>query len=272
MSNSKRKTIIAGNWKMHKTRKEARDLAKAVADSVAGESDLPEVVLIPTFTSLADVLGATEGSVVQVGAQNMDWREEGAFTGEISPPMLTDLGVKYVLIGHSERRQFFGETNSTVNLRLKAALKHKLIPVVCVGETLDEREAGLTDSVVRRQVGAALQDIEFEALDTLVIAYEPVWAIGTGKVCEAKEAGRVSHLIRATITDLYAGKGQSEGGAGALVPVLYGGSVKPANIDEQMAQPDVDGALVGGASLKAEEFLPLVKSAQKRIKGVLSKV
>ncbi|MCC7528878.1 MAG: triose-phosphate isomerase [Candidatus Melainabacteria bacterium] len=262
---TKRKTIIAGNWKMFKTRKEATELASAVAAGIKGEKDLPEVVLIPPFTSIEAAIESVRGSSIAVGAQNMDWRDDGAFTGEVSPLMLLDLGVKYVLIGHSERRQFFGETNQTVNQRLKAALAHKLIPIVCVGETLDERESGLTDSVVRRQVAAALAEIEPAALDIIIVAYEPVWAIGTGKVCEADEADRVLGQIRATIADLY-----KEGGHSARaeqVPLLYGGSVKPANIEEQMAKPEIDGALVGGASLKAEEFLPLVKAAQKRVQG-----
>ncbi|HIA50734.1 MAG TPA: triose-phosphate isomerase [Candidatus Melainabacteria bacterium] len=271
---TKRKTIIAGNWKMFKTRKEATELASAVAAGCKGEKDLPEVVLIPPFTSIESALNAIKDSPVSVGAQNMDWRDNGAFTGEVSPVMLTELGVKYVLIGHSERRQFFGETNQTVNQRLKAALAHKLIPIVCVGETLDERESGLTDSVVRRQVGAALAEIPPEALEIIVVAYEPVWAIGTGKVCEADEANRVLGQIRATIADLYKEGGNS--GLADQVPLLYGGSVKPSNIEEQMAKPEIDGALVGGASLKAEEFLPLIKAGQKRVQGTakdsLSKV
>jgi triosephosphate isomerase len=267
---TKRKTIIAGNWKMFKTRKEAAELASAVAAGVKGEKDLPEVVLIPPFTSIESAINNVKGSPVAVGAQNMDWRENGAFTGEVSPVMLTELGVTYVLIGHSERRQFFGETNGTVNNRLKAALEHKLTPIVCVGETLDERESGLTDSVVRRQVAAALADIPAEALAVIVVAYEPVWAIGTGKVCEADEANRVLGQIRATIADLYKEGGNSE--LAENVPLLYGGSVKPSNIEEQMAKPEIDGALVGGASLKAEEFLPLIKAGQKRVKDSLSKV
>lgn len=265
---TKRKTIIAGNWKMFKTRKEAAELAAAVAAGIKGEKDLPEVVLIPPFTSIESALNNIKGSPIAVGAQNMDWRDNGAFTGEVSPVMLTELGVTYVLIGHSERRQFFGETNQTVNNRLKAALAHKLIPIVCVGETLDEREAGLTDSVVRRQVAAALADIPAEALDIIIVAYEPVWAIGTGKVCEADEANRVLGQIRATIADLY----KEEPERADVVPLLYGGSVKPSNIEEQMAKPEIDGALVGGASLKAEEFVPLIKAGQKRVKDSLSKV
>lgn len=267
---TKRKTIIAGNWKMYKNRKEAAELAKAIVDGVKGEKDLPEVVLIPPYTALAEVADLVKGTNVAVGAQNMDWRENGAFTGEISPLMLIELGVKYILIGHSERRQFFGETNQTVNLRLKAALQHKLIPIVCVGETLDERESGLTDSVVRRQVGAALSEIEPEALDVIVIAYEPVWAIGTGKVCEADEANRVLAQIRATIADLYTESGNSD--RADNVPLLYGGSVKSSNAEEQLAKEDIDGSLVGGASLKGEEFLPIIKAGQKRVKDALSKV
>lgn len=267
---TKRKTIIAGNWKMFKTTKEAAELASAVAAGVKGEKDLPEVVLIPPFTSIQAAIESVKGTDIAIGAQNMDWRDNGAFTGEVSPLMLLELGVKYILIGHSERRQFFGETNQTVNQRLKAALAHKLIPIVCVGETLDERESGLTDSVVRRQVAAALADIEPEALDVIVVAYEPVWAIGTGKVCEADEADRVLGQIRATIADLYKEGGQSE--RADSVPLLYGGSVKPSNIEEQMAKPEIDGSLVGGASLKADEFLPLIKAGQKRVKDSLSKV
>lgn len=267
---TKRKTIIAGNWKMFKTRKEAAELASAVAAGTKGEKDLPEVVLIPPFTSIESVIENVKGSNIAVGAQNMDWRDNGAFTGEISPLMLLELGVKYVLIGHSERRQFFGETNQTVNSRLKAALAHKLIPIVCVGETLDERESGLTDSVVRRQVGSALAEIPPEALDIIIVAYEPVWAIGTGKVCEADEANRVLGEIRATIADLYKEGGNSE--RAEQVPLLYGGSVKPSNVEEQLGKPEIDGSLVGGASLKAEEFLPLIKAGQKRVKDSLSKV
>lgn len=267
---TKRKTIIAGNWKMFKTRKEAAELASAVAAGTKGEKDLPEVVLIPPFTSIESVIENVKGSNIAVGAQNMDWRDNGAFTGEISPLMLLELGVKYVLIGHSERRQFFGETNQTVKSRLKAALAHKLIPIVCVGETLDERESGLTDSVVRRQVGSALAEIPPEALDIIIVAYEPVWAIGTGKVCEADEANRVLGEIRATIADLYKEGGNSE--RAEQVPLLYGGSVKPSNVEEQLGKPEIDGSLVGGASLKAEEFLPLIKAGQKRVKDSLSKV
>lgn len=267
---TQRKTIIAGNWKMNKTPKEARELASAIVASVKGKSDLPETVLCPPFTAIHDAIETTKGSPLKVGAQHMDYRDEGAFTGEISPVMLVAMGVTHVIIGHSERRQFFGETNATVNLRLKAALKHKLIPIVCVGETLDEREEGLTDAVVRRQVAAALLDIDEAQTGTLVIAYEPVWAIGTGKTCEAAEANRVAILIRGTVNEFYSraesGKKPPKSSAGERIPVLYGGSVKPSNVDEQLALPDIDGSLVGGASLKADEFLPIIEAGKKRVK------
>lgn len=267
MTNSMRNKIIAGNWKMHKTRAEAKTLAAAVFDGIKGEKDLPEVVLCPAFTSIETVFNVVKGSPIQVGAQNMDHRENGAFTGEVSPLMLTDLSVTYVLIGHSERRQFFGETNASVNHKLKSALKHNLRPIVCVGESLDERENNLTDAVVRRQIGAALADLEESDMKTVIVAYEPIWAIGTGKVCEAAEANRVCALIRSTITEFF----RSEEGTqiGDSVPILYGGSVKPSNIEEQLAQTDIDGSLVGGASLKAEEFLPLIKAAQNRIRSLI---
>jgi triosephosphate isomerase len=268
MSNPKRSKIIAGNWKMHKNRSEAKALAEAIGHGVKGEKDLPIVVLFPPFTSLAAVGDVLRDTPVDLGAQNMDHHDGGAYTGEVSPTMLIDLGVEYILIGHSERRQFFGETNASVNLKLKAALKHALKPIVCVGESLDERENNLTDAVVRRQVGAALADLEVEELKTLIVAYEPVWAIGTGKTCEAAEANRVCALIRATINDCFRSDESTQ--IGDSIPILYGGSVKPSTIDEQLQQSDLDGALVGGASLTAEDFLPLIKSAQKRIRSLIS--
>jgi triosephosphate isomerase (TIM) len=272
VSNAGRKVIIAGNWKMNKLRKEALALAEQVKDFVKDAKDLPETILIPPFTSLESVSACVAGSKVDLGAQNMDYRDSGAFTGEISPSMLVDLGVKYILIGHSERRQFFGETNSTANLRLKAALAHGLKPILCVGEQLDERENNLTDPVVSRQVAAALAEIEESKLGSLTIAYEPVWAIGTGKTCDSVEANRVAALIRSTIAKLYAtgdrklGNQKEAKELAQSIPVLYGGSVKPSTIEEQLAQPEIDGALVGGASLKAEEFIALIKGAQKRVK------
>jgi|SRR5271156_6790238 len=276
VSKKTRRTIIAGNWKMHKTRHKARELADQIVAAIHESKDLPGIVLCPPFTSLAEVVHAVHKTSITVGAQNMDHRTSGAFTGEISPTMLTDLGVKFVILGHSERRQFFGETNNSVNLKLISALDHKLTPILCVGESLDEREADLTDAVVRRQVGAALANIAESDVEPLIVAYEPVWAIGTGKVCEAKEADRVAELIRHTISDFYTGEHKKshtdKPKVGDHISVLYGGSVKASNIDEVMAQPNVDGALVGGASLACEDFMPLIESAQKRIKQQLSRV
>ena len=273
MSKQARKTIIAGNWKMNKTRKAAQELTDAIVSACAKHKDLPEIVVCPPFTALPEVLKAASGSTVSVGAQNMEYHESGAYTGEIAPAMLVDLAVKYVIIGHSERRQYFNETNQSVNLKLKAALQNKLLPIVCVGETLDERESNLTDSVIRHQVAAALADVQIESVDPIVFAYEPVWAIGTGKTCEAAEANRVCHLIRTTIDEFYQ---SSQKGAptaemvGTLIPILYGGSVKASNVDEILSKDDVDGALVGGASLTVEDFLPLILSGQKRKQGALS--
>ncbi|MBX9878253.1 MAG: triose-phosphate isomerase [Candidatus Obscuribacterales bacterium] len=265
MAHAHRLPIIAGNWKMHKTTGEAKQLTEAILQGIKNEKELPKIVLCPPFTSLPTVAAAA-GKGIDVGAQNMDHHESGAFTGEIAANMLTDLGVTYVIIGHSERRQFFGETNATVNLKLKTALKHKLIPIVCVGETLDERESNLADSVISRQIAAALSDLTMEELKTLVIAYEPVWAIGTGKVCESAEANRVAKLIRTTIGNLFKSKEFPE-----TIPVLYGGSVKASNIEEQLAQSDIDGALVGGASLAADEFLAIIKAGAKKAQLCSSK-
>jgi triosephosphate isomerase len=252
-----RQTIIAGNWKMNCTGAEAKALAAAISEGVKGQTDLPAIVLCPPFTNLETVGGVIDFNSVTLGAQNMDHRDSGAFTGEVSPPMLLELKVKYILIGHSERRQFFGETNQTVNLKLKAALQHKLIPIVCVGETPDERESNLTDSVVSRQVVAALQGLPPEELAPLVIAYEPVWAIGTGKVCEAMEANRVIRTIRQALANTTSQELANK------VPILYGGSVNSKNVDEQLIQSDIDGSLVGGASLKPDEFLSIIASAKK---------
>lgn len=267
---TQRKTIIAGNWKMNKVSGEGKALAAGIVNGIKGKADLPEVVLCPPFTLLQEVVEATKGTNVKVGAQNMDYRDDGAFTGEVSPVMLVAAGVTHVIIGHSERRQFFGETNSTVNLRLKAALKHDLVPIVCVGETLDEREEGLTDAVVRRQVSASLADIDESDLETIVYAYEPVWAIGTGKVCDAAEADRVCGSIRNTINEFYSraegGQKASKSTAGEIIPILYGGSVKASNVDEQLALPNIDGSLVGGASLTDKDFLPIIEGGVKRVK------
>lgn len=259
MSDKVRKTIIAGNWKMNKLRKEASELASALVAGTKGKENLPEIVLCPPFTCLDVVVAAAKGSQVKVGAQNVDHRDSGAFTGEVAPPMLVDCGATYVIIGHSERRQFFGETNQSVPLRVKAALNHGLTPIVCVGELLDERENELTDPVVKRQVGAAVNGLTEEEIVKLVFAYEPVWAIGTGKVCESKEAARVVALVRSTLKASFQNKDKAE-----LVPVLYGGSMSAKNAEELLAQDEIDGGLIGGASLKADEFLEIINHACKR--------
>ncbi len=249
--NSKRRPIIAGNWKMNKTTAEARDLAAKLAPLVAGAKDR-EIVLAPTFTSLQTLGEAIKGTNMALAAQNMHWEDKGAFTGEISAEMLLDLGCKYVIIGHSERRQYFGETDETVNKKVKQALKKGLLPIMCVGETLAEREAGRLNEVIGRQLTGGLKDIGAEDMKRVVIAYEPVWAIGTGKTATPEQANEVHSLIRQKVKALYTVE------IAERLRIQYGGSVTPDNVSSLMAKPDIDGALVGGASLKPESFAALV--------------
>jgi len=249
--NKNRKPIIAGNWKMNKTTAEARELAAKLAPLVAGVKDR-EIVLAPTFTSLPPVAGAIKGTNMVLAAQNMHWEDKGAFTGEISAEMLLDLGCKYVIIGHSERRQYFGETDETVNKKVKQALKKGLLPILCVGETLAEREAGRLNEIISRQVTGGLRDVSPEDMKKVVVAYEPVWAIGTGKTATPEQANEVHSLIRGKVKELYSAE-IAEG-----LRIQYGGSVTPDNVSQLMAKPDIDGALVGGASLKPESFAALV--------------
>jgi triosephosphate isomerase (TIM) len=237
-----RKVIIAGNWKMYKTQAEALEFLQGFLNQVAETPDDREVVLCVPFTTLGTLSRNLHGSRIQMGAQNVHWETEGAYTGEISPPMLTELNVRYVIIGHSERRQYFGETDATVNLRLKAAQKYGLIPILCVGETKQQRDAGQAESIIAAQLEKDLVDVDQHKL---VIAYEPIWAIGTGDTCEAIEANRIIGMIRSKLTN-------------PNVSIQYGGSVKPGNVDEIMAQPEIDGALVGGASLEAKDFSRIV--------------
>jgi triosephosphate isomerase len=277
VKNAQRQVIIAGNWKMNKTSKEAAaltDQLMAGIKSLSAEAkNLPEIMLFPAFTSLPTVSPKLEGTAVKLGAQNMDWHNDGAFTGEISPLMLLDLKASHVLIGHSERRQFFGETNATTNLRMKAALAHGIKPILCVGEMLDERENELTDAVVGRQVGAGLTDIDPALFAQVTIAYEPVWAIGTGNTCEAAEANRVCGVIRKTVASLYARySGNANSFDAADMPILYGGSVKASNVVEQLKHEHIDGSLVGGASLNVAEFLAIIKAGAERVKRNLSAV
>jgi triosephosphate isomerase len=242
-----RTPLIAGNWKMHLTRAEAVELASAVAAASQGLTDR-EVMIAPPFTALAAVKEAAAGSPVKVAAQNVGWEKEGAFTGEVSPPMLLDIGVEMVIIGHSERRHVFGEDNAMINRRLRAALQFGLTPVLCVGETLAEREAGNTFTIVEEQLAQGLAEVTAQEMEKVVVAYEPVWAIGTGKTASNAQAQEVHAFIRQLLTRFY------EKMLADSIRILYGGSVKPDNVDSLMAQPDIDGVLVGGASLKADAF------------------
>lgn len=246
-----RTPIIAGNWKLNKTQAEAEALARQVAAG-AKQAKGVEVVLCPPYTALEAVRRAIQTTAVQLGGQDMFWEASGAYTGEVSGPMLLDAGCSYVIIGHSERRQFFGETNETVNRKVKAALAAGLKPIVCVGETLPEREAGKVESIVSEHVRMGLAGLSPEQLSKVVVAYEPVWAIGTGKTATPEQAQEVHHLIRRLLTEM-AGSQVAE-----TMRIQYGGSVKPDNVKQLMAQPDIDGALVGGASLKSDSFLALV--------------
>jgi triosephosphate isomerase len=246
-----RRPLIAGNWKMYKTGAEAVETARQLAARIDPNKDR-DVMIAPAFTALAAVAEALKESPVALGAQNIYWEEEGAFTGEISPAMLTGAGCSHVIIGHSERRQYFGDTNEAVNKRIAAAIKHNLIPVFCIGETEEERESNETFSVLDKQVEIGLEGFSLNDLEALVVAYEPVWAIGTGKTATSEQAQEVHAYLRSRIDNRF---GHQLSGS---VRILYGGSVKPANISELMAMADIDGALVGGASLQAEVFSEIV--------------
>lgn len=250
-----RKPFIAGNWKLNKTNAEAVTLVTELKRELS-EVDSVEMAVCPIYIALPDVIDALKESNIGVGAQNIYWEDSGAFTGEVSGPVLKNIGVQYVIIGHSERRQYFGETDETVNKRLGAALKHGLVPIVCVGETLEEREADKTFDVIKTQIKGALNGYGSEDLSTLVIAYEPVWAIGTGKTATPDQAQEVHQFIRGLITELY------DESFAQSVRIQYGGSVKPENITELISQADIDGALVGGASLKTESFAGIIKGCQ----------
>src|SRR5438309_7466278 len=247
-----RKNLIAANWKMYKTPDQTCAFFREFLPMVAGH-DRDEVAVFPPFIDLPAAAEAAKGSNVSVGGQDLYWEKEGAFTGEISPAMLLSLGCTHVIIGHSERRQYFGETDDTVNLRLKAALEHGLTPIVCVGEVLEEREAGLTEDVLRRQCMRAFNALSAKKAAKLVVAYEPVWAIGTGKTATPEMAADAHVLIRGE-----AAKSFGEEFASSL-RILYGGSVKPENAKALMSQEEIDGALVGGASLDAKSFAAIVK-------------
>ena len=242
-----RKPLIAGNWKMHLSVDEAVQLASSLAEGCRELIDR-DVMLAPAYTSLAAVAAAVRGTPVQVGGQNVCWEEEGAYTGEVSPVMLKDAGATMVILGHSERRHIFGEDDQLVNQRLQGALAFGLVPILCVGETLDERERGVTFAVLERQISKGLQGVASAEAGRIVIAYEPVWAIGTGKTASNEQAQEVHKFIRKTLAAVY------EKTLADQIRILYGGSVKPENIDSLMAEPDIDGALVGGAALKSDSF------------------
>ncbi|NHM28816.1 triose-phosphate isomerase [Desulfofundulus sp. TPOSR] len=246
--------LLAGNWKMYKTVTEAVEFVRGLKEALAGVQGV-EVAVCPPFTALYAVARELEGSNIVLGAQNMHRAEEGAYTGEISPVMLKEIGCRYVILGHSERRQYFGESDEDVNAKVKAALKHGLVPIVCVGERLEEREAGHTERVVGAQVRRSLAGLSGTELAGLVVAYEPVWAIGTGRTASPEDAQQVNAFIRCLLAEM----GGRE--AARQVRIQYGGSVKPENAAELLGQPDIDGALVGGASLKVDSFAAIVRAA-----------
>ncbi len=252
-SENKRKPIVAGNWKMNKTTDDAEALARGVVEGVLGLSGV-EVVVCPPFTVLERVARVLEGSAVRLGAQDMHWEPEGAYTGEVSAGMLLTCGCRYVILGHSERRTYFGETDATVNQRLKAAVAVGLAPIVCVGEALEERESDLTDQVVRKQITGAFEGVAGEAAQAVVVAYEPVWAIGTGLTATPAQAEAVHAFIREVIGQLYSVD------VADAIRIQYGGSVKPENAADLFTQPDIDGGLIGGASLQADVLADIVKA------------
>lgn len=252
--NAKRKTVIAGNWKMNKTVTETAALVEQIRS--AADTSACEVVVCPPFTNLQAACEAVSGSDIKVGAQNVHFAASGAYTGEISADMLLSLGVTHVIIGHSERRQYFGETNETVNLRLTAALNAGLTAILCVGETEQQREQGITDEIIRAQLKVALGGIDSKQMERLIVAYEPVWAIGTGKTATAAQAEEVCAMIRATVRELY-GEAVAE-----CLTIQYGGSMKPGNAAELLSQPDIDGGLIGGAALKAEDFCAIIAASR----------
>ena len=244
--------IMAGNWKMHMTVGEAVDFVTRLQEAL-GDWEETEAVVAPPFAALAPVAERLKGTRIALAAQNCFWEDQGAFTGEVSPLMLRDLGCRYVIIGHSERRAYFGETDETVNKKVKAALSHDLLPIICVGESLEQREDGGTFKIVERQIREGLKGLDGAVVQTLVIAYEPIWAIGTGKTATPEQAQEIHAFIRGLVAALFDSEGAEK------IRIQYGGSVKPDNVDELMAQPDIDGALVGGASLKVDSFARIIR-------------
>ena len=246
-----RRKIVAGNWKMNKTPSQAADLIKELIPMVA-DADVDVVICTPA-TDLAIATEMTKGTNIAVGAENMHWEESGAFTGEISADMLLDLGVKYVIIGHSERREYFVETDETVNKKIKTAIAKGLTPIFCCGETLEQREMGIMPEHIRMQIKIGMLDVTADQAKNIVIAYEPIWAIGTGKTATADQADEVCGIIRDVIAELY------DAPTAEAIRIQYGGSMKPSNAAELMSKPNIDGGLIGGAALKAEDFTGIVK-------------
>ncbi len=247
-----RRPVIAGNWKMHMELDEVTNYASRFGKAISDVKDR-DIIICPPFIYLRTLIEALQGTPVSIGAQMMYWEDKGAYTGEISGPMLRSIGVEYVIIGHSERRQFFGETDATVNRRVKAALRNHINPILCVGETLKQREASETFEVIDRQLTQGLEGLELKPTESIIVAYEPVWAIGTGKTATPGIAQEVHERIRNVLSSILGAKASGE------IRVLYGGSVKPDNIDELMRQKDIDGALVGGASLDPDSFERIVR-------------
>ncbi len=251
-----RRPIIAGNWKMYKNVGEALELVDGLKKELAAETSV-DIAVCPPFTAISEVAKALKGSNIAWGSQDIYWEEEGAFTGEVAPRMITDLGCKFCIVGHSERRTYFGETNETVNRKVKAALKHSLTPIVCVGERLEERDSGKTFDVVRSHVEGGLAGLSKDDASRIVIAYEPVWAIGTGRTATPEQAQEVHKHIRSLLAGMFGNEVASK------IRIQYGGSVKPDNVKAIMAGADIDGALVGGASLKVKDFAEIVKLSKQ---------
>lgn len=252
----KRKKVIAGNWKMHNANSEAQQLAGQIKIRTT-EIKNTDIILCPPFTALTVVNDIIKSTPIALGAQNVFWEKSGAYTGELSTEMIKSTGAEYVIVGHSERRQYFSETDETVNKRTKAALGEGLKPIVCVGESLEQREAGVTAKIIEEQIAGSLAGLTTEQMGHVIIAYEPVWAIGTGKTATPEQAQEVHAQIRSLLEKQFGGN------VAASVRIQYGGSVKPENADSLLSQPDIDGALVGGACLKAETFIPIIQSAEK---------
>ncbi len=249
-----RKTIIAGNWKMNHLGADAKETITGLVNRVPKDVK-PEVIIAPVFPYLAQAVELTKGTPIHIAAQNMHWEEKGAFTGEVSPTMLVDIGVTHVILGHSERRTYFNETDETVNKKTKAAIAHQLTPIVCCGETLEQREEGIMQSWIEGQIEKALAGISASDVTKVVIAYEPIWAIGTGKTATAAQAQEVCAIIRQKLAAMY------DAATADAISVLYGGSVKGKNVAELTGSPDIDGGLVGGASLKVDDFMAIIDNA-----------